>query len=233
MGLFEFAHGGTLFLDEIGDMPMATQSKLLRVLQNQEIQRVGSVSSKKVDVRVVAATNRDVPKLIAEKQFREDLFYRLAMVELNTPALADRREDLPLLIRHFLKRFSEQFAKPIHGLTHRAQIVLTRHDWPGNVRELENALGHACMMVMGDTIDVEDLPLTVRGQTAKRSAEAGVIPISSGPEKPPAEMSFEDHERDLLVGALQKANGNQSQAARLLRISRDRMRYKMAKYNLK
>ena len=233
MGLFEFANGGTLFLDEIGDMPMATQSKLLRVLQNQEVQRVGSVSSKKVDVRVVAATNRDVPKLIAEKLFREDLFYRLAMVELNTPGLADRREDLPLLIRHFLKRFSEQFAKPIHGLTHRAQIVLTRHDWPGNVRELENALGHACMMVMGDTIDVEDLPLSVRGQTAKRAAEAGVIPISSGPEKSPAEMSFEDHERDLLVGALQKANGNQSQAARLLRISRDRMRYKMAKYNLK
>jgi DNA-binding NtrC family response regulator len=233
MGLFEFANGGTLFLDEIGDMPMATQSKLLRVLQNQEVQRVGSVSSKKVDVRVVAATNRDVPKLIAEKLFREDLFYRLAMVELNTPGLADRREDLPLLIRHFLKRFSEQFAKPIHGLTHRAQIVLTRHDWPGNVRELENALGHACMMVMGDTIDIEDLPMSVRGQTAKRAAEAGVIPISSSPEKSPAEMSFEDHERDLLVGALQKANGNQSQAARLLRISRDRMRYKMAKYNLK
>lgn len=233
MGLFEFAHGGTLFLDEIGDMPMSTQSKLLRVLQNQEVQRVGSVSSKKVDVRVVAATNRDVPRLIADKMFREDLFYRLAMVELNTPGLADRREDLPLLIRHFVKRFAEQFSKSIHGLTHRAQIVLTRHDWPGNVRELENALGHACMMVMGDTIDVEDLPLSVRGQTAKRSAEAGVIPISSSLDKPPEEMSFEDHERDLLVGALQKANGNQSQAARLLRISRDRMRYKMAKYNLK
>jgi DNA-binding NtrC family response regulator len=233
MGLFEFAHGGTLFLDEIGDMPMSTQSKLLRVLQNQEIQRVGSVSSKKVDVRVVAATNHDVPKLISEKLFREDLFYRLAMVELNTPSLADRREDLPLLIRHFLKRFSEQFSKPIHGLTHRAQIVLTRHDWPGNVRELENALGHACMMVMGDTIDVEDLPLSVRGQTAKRAAEVGVTPISAGLDRPPEELSFEDHERDLLVGALQKANGNQSQAARLLRISRDRMRYKMAKYNLK
>jgi len=98
MGLFEFAHGGTLFLDEIGDMPMSTQSKLLRVLQNQEIQRVGSVASKKVDVRVVAATNHDVPKLIVEKLFREDLFYRLAMVELNTPALIDRREDLPCLL---------------------------------------------------------------------------------------------------------------------------------------
>jgi DNA-binding NtrC family response regulator len=233
MGLFEFAHGGTLFLDEIGDMPMSTQSKLLRVLQNQEIQRVGSVASKKVDVRVVAATNHDVPKLIVEKLFREDLFYRLAMVELNTPALIDRREDLPLLIRHFLKRFSEQFNKPIHGLTHRAQVVLTRHDWPGNIRELENALGHACMMVMGDTIDVEDLPLSLRGQTPQRGAAAGGINSSSGLEKPPSEMSFEDHERDLLLGALQKANGNQSQAARLLRISRDRMRYKMAKYNLK
>ncbi len=234
VGLFEFANGGSLFLDEIGDMPMATQSKLLRVLQNQEIQRVGSVASRKVDVRVVAATNHNIPKLIEEKLFREDLYYRLAMVELSTPSLAERKEDLPLLIKHFLKRFSEQFSKPIHGLTHRAQIVLVRHDWPGNVRELENALGHACMMVMGDTIDVEDLPLSVRGQTARRqTVEGAAMGVDSGAEAPPAEMSFEDHERELLVGALQKANGNQSQAARLLRISRDRMRYKMAKYNLK
>ena len=230
VGLFEFAHGGTLFLDEIGDMPIGTQAKLLRVLQSQEIQRVGSVTSKKVDVRVVAATNHDVPGLIEQKLFREDLYYRLAMVELTTPALAERKEDIPLLEKLFLARFSEQFRKPIHGLTRRAQIVINRHDWPGNVRELENALGHACMMAMGDTIDVEDLPLSIRGGTGVRPAAAVGIHLAPAP---PNGLSFEDHEKDLLVNALEKANGNQSQAARMLRISRDRMRYKMAKFNLK
>ena len=158
MGLVEFAHGGTLFLDEIGDMPLTTQAKLLRVLQNQEVTRVGAVTPRKVDVRVVAATNRDVPEMIAQKQFREDLYYRLAMVELKTPALAERKEDLPLLQAFILKRFSEQFNKDIKGITRRGQILLARHSWPGNIRELENALGHACMMTMSDLIDVEDLP---------------------------------------------------------------------------
>ena len=231
VGMFEFAHGGTLFLDEIGDMPIVTQAKLLRVLQSQEIQRVGSLASKKVDVRVVAATNHDIPRLIEQKLFREDLYYRLAMVELTTPSLADRKEDIPLLEKFFVKRFSKQFEKPIHGLTRRAQIVLSRHDWPGNVRELENALGHACMMVLGDIIDVEDLPVSVRGGHGVRHEAAGVgIHLASERSQ---ELSFEDHEKDLLVGALEKANGNQSEAARILRISRDRMRYKMAKFNLK
>jgi DNA-binding NtrC family response regulator len=231
MGLVEFAHGGTLFLDEIGDMPLATQAKLLRTLQNQEVTRVGSVTPKKVDVRIIAATNRDVEGLIAEKQFREDLYYRLAMVELKTPSLAERKEDLPLLEKHFLGRFAEQFNKDIRGLTRRAQIVLARHSWPGNIRELENALGHASMMAMGETIDVEDLPQTIRrGEShkmaAEASADASLEPFDASP-------SLEDHERELLVDALERAAGNQSEAARILRISRDRMRYKMAKYNLR
>ncbi len=230
MGLFEFAHGGTLFLDEIGDMPLSTQAKLLRALQNQEVTRVGSVTPRKVDVRVVAATNRDVPELIAQKLFREDLYYRLAMVELRTPSLAERKEDLPLLEKFLLERFSTQFNKEISGLTRRAQIALARHNWPGNIRELENALGHACMMAMGDTIDVGDLPPTVtkldpRGHTREAAPEAGA---SNG-----AAPSLEDHERELLTDALARAGGNQSEAARILRISRDRMRYKMAKYNLR
>jgi DNA-binding NtrC family response regulator len=228
MGLVEFAHGGTLFLDEIGDMPMTTQAKLLRVLQNQEVMRVGSVTSRKVDVRVVAATNRDVHDLIAEKLFREDLYYRLAMVELETPPLAERKEDLPLLEKHFLERFSTQFGKDIRGLTHRAQIVVARYSWPGNVRELENALGHACMMTMRDMLDVEDLPLAVRTHSGKSTQAAAV---AGGPGEDSG-ASFEDHERELLVDALARSGGNQSAAARLLRISRDRMRYKMAKYNL-
>ena len=227
MGLFEFAHGGTLFLDEIGDMPLATQAKLLRVLQNQEVTRVGSVTPRQVDVRVVAATNRDVPEMIAQKQFREDLYYRLAMVELRTPSLAERKEDLPLLEKFFLERFAVQFDKPIHGLTRRAQIVLARHSWPGNVRELENVLGHAAMMTMSDTLDVEDLPESIR-RPEHWKAEAAAASLA-----PDAAGSFEDHERELLTDALQRAGGNQSEAARILRISRDRMRYKMGKYNLR
>jgi DNA-binding NtrC family response regulator len=231
MGLVEFAHGGTLFLDEIGDMPLATQAKLLRTLQNQEVTRVGSVTPRKVDVRIIAATNRDVESLIAQKQFREDLYYRLAMVELKTPPLAERKEDLPLLEKYFLERFAEQFNKDIRGLTRRAQIVLARHSWPGNIRELENALGHAAMMAMGETIDVEDLPQTIRRgeghkMAAEASADASLEPFDSSP-------SLEDHERELLADALERAAGNQSEAARILRISRDRMRYKMAKYNLR
>ena len=228
MGLFEFAHGGTLFLDEIGDMPMATQAKLLRVLQNQEVLRVGSVASRKVDVRVIAATNRNVDELIAERQFREDLYYRLAMVEITTPALAEHKEDLPLLAKHFIQRFSEQFSKEIHGLTRRAQLLLARYPWPGNVRELENALGHACMMATGDLIDIADLPRAIRAPFS--SKHSGLDEHT--PDEPVSPASFEDHEKQLLADALERAGGNQSEAARLLRISRDRMRYKMAKYNI-
>ena len=147
--MFEHAHGGTLFLDEIGDMPLATQAKLLRVLQNQEVQRVGSLSPRKVDVRVIAATNHDLRAAIREKRFREDLYYRLSMVEIHVPTLAERKEDLPLLERHFIAKFAAQYRKEIRGLTHRAQILLALHSWPGNVRELENVLGHACMMTHG------------------------------------------------------------------------------------
>ena len=236
MGLMEFAHGGTLFLDEIGDMPLSTQAKLLRALQNQEVTRVGAVAPRKVDVRVIAATNRDVHELIAQKQFREDLYYRLAMVELRTPALADRREDLPLLEKFLLDRFANQFNKDIRGITRRAQIVLARHSWPGNIRELENALGHACMMAVSDMIDVEDLPASVHHQehSAGTSASAGSLALEQvGESAAPSGVSFDDHEKGLLADALERANGNQSEAARMLRISRDRLRYKMAKYNLR
>jgi DNA-binding NtrC family response regulator len=230
MGLVEFAHGGTLFLDEVGDMPLTTQAKLLRVLQNQEITRVGSVTPRKIDVRVIAATNRDVREMITQKQFREDLYYRLAMVELNTPALADRKEDLPLLEKFLLERFSTQFNKEMTGITRRAQIQLTRHSWPGNIRELENVLGHACMMAMGDMIDVEDLPQSIRPPDNEKSGDAAAAaPVDSFD----APTSFEAHEKELLANALEQAGGNQSEAARILRISRDRMRYKMSKHNLR
>jgi DNA-binding NtrC family response regulator len=225
-GLFEHAHGGTLFLDEIGDMPLSTQAKLLRVLQNQEVQRVGSLTARKVDVRVVAATNRDLRKAIEEKRFREDLYYRLSMVEIPVPRLAERKEDLPLLERHFVSKFASQYGKEIRGLTHRAQILLALHSWPGNVRELENVIGHACMMALGDTVDIQDLPAYL--QTREHQVEA--VPVSAAPE--PGVGTLEEQERLLIVRALQAASGNQSQAARILRIGRDALRYKLKKHNL-
>jgi len=226
-GLFEHAHGGTLFLDEIGDMPLSTQAKLLRVLQNQEVLRVGSLSPRKVDVRVIAATNRDLRKQIEEKHFREDLYYRLSMVEIGVPKLSHRREDLPLLERHFVSKFAQQYGKQIRGLTHRAQILMSLHSWPGNVRELENVIGHACMMTMGDTIDVADLPAYL--QVHEPHAES---PVAASASPDPGVATLEEQERLLIVRALQTAGGNQSQAARLLRIGRDALRYKMKKHNL-
>ncbi len=225
-GLVEHAHGGTLFLDEIGDMPLSTQAKLLRVLQNQEVQRVGSLTARKVDIRVIAASNRDLRTAIAEKQFREDLYYRLSMVEIHVPRLAERKEDLPLLERHFIGRFAAQYGKEIRGLTHRAQIVLSMHNWPGNVRELENVIGHAAMMTMSDLIDVGDLPGYLHG--GGRPAEAAAV--SAAPDTGVA--TLEEQERVLIVRALEAAGGNQSQAARLLRIGRDALRYKLKKHNL-
>jgi DNA-binding NtrC family response regulator len=226
-GLFEHAHGGTLFLDEIGDMPLATQAKLLRVLQNQEVQRVGSLTAKRVDVRVIAATNRDLRVAIRDKHFREDLYYRLSMVEINVPRLADRKEDLPLLERHFITRFAAQYGKEIHGLTHRAQILLSMHTWPGNVRELENVIGHACMMTLGDTVDVQDLPAYLHSSAPAADAAPAV------PSPPDVSVgTLEEQERLLIIRALEAAGGNQSQAARLLRIGRDALRYKLKKHSL-
>ena len=226
-GLFEFADKGTIFLDEIGDMPIGTQAKLLRTLQNQEVLRVGSLTPRKVDVHVIAATHRDLHAAIAEKAFREDLYYRLSMIEVRLPPMVERKEDLPLLTKYFVQKFSSHFRKDIRGLTQRAQVVLARHNWPGNVRELENVLGHACIMAVAETIDVQDLPEYLRFPLRTSAAAAGgAVAVAPGDE------TFEAHEKRLLAEALEKANGNQSQAARDLRIGRDALRYKMRKHGL-
>ena len=228
-GLFEHAHGGTLFLDEIGDMPLATQAKLLRVLQNQEVQRVGSLTARKVDVRVVAATNHDLRTAIADKRFREDLYYRLSMVEIEVPSLEERKEDLPLLERYLIAKFASQYGKEIRGLTRRAQIRLAMHSWPGNVRELENVIGHACMMTLGDIIDVQDFPPYLLTAEETERHQAG---DSSEAEAEPGTGTLEDQERALIQRAMLAAEGNQSRAARALRIGRDALRYKLKKHNL-
>jgi DNA-binding NtrC family response regulator len=230
-GLFEAASEGTLFLDEIGDMPLATQAKLLRALQNQEIQRVGSLQTRKVNVRVIAATHRNLRQAVADRLFREDLYYRLAMVEIAVPTLAERREDLPALIRHFVDKFAGQYGKTIRGVSPRARLVLERHAWPGNVRELENAIGHASMMAEGDEIDVNDLPAALLGAAPSIASDGRSTP----PTQPAAvqeDASLAEHERQLVVSALDKASGNQSHAARALGIGRDALRYKMKKYGL-
>ncbi len=235
VGLVEHAGNGILFLDEIGDMPLSTQAKLLRTIQNQEVQRVGSLQARKVSFRVIAATHRDLRAMIRDGRFREDLYYRLSMVELRVPSLVERKEDLPLLTRHFVEKFSKQFDKPIRGITQRAGIAMSRYDWPGNVRELENAIGHACMMVLSDMIDVADLPESVR---APEHVEGGrQQPVSSDTIGSALEVGsrvsmLEDTEKRIIADALANAAGNQSEAARLLRIGRDALRYKMKKYGL-
>jgi DNA-binding NtrC family response regulator len=225
-GLFEHAHKGTMFLDEIGDMPLATQAKLLRVLQNQEVLRVGSLVPRKIDVRVIAATHKDLRAAIAQKSFREDLYYRLSMVEVCVPALRERKEDIPLLTKFLIEKYGCQFRKEISGLSQRAQLLLNRHNWPGNVRELENVIGHGCMMAQDEKIDIQELPEYLR--LASSMTQLGVACTGSAV----AEDTLNSHERRFIADALDRAGGNQSQAARALRIGRDALRYKMRKHGL-
>jgi DNA-binding NtrC family response regulator len=207
-GLFEFASGGTLFMDEIGELPLASQAKLLRVLQNQEVQRVGSPAARKVDVRVVAATNRNLRHMVAQRLFRDDLYYRLSMVEIQLPRLVARKEDLPLLERHFIESFAAKYKKPVRGITRRAQALLARYSWPGNVRELENILGYACMMAERDVVDVRDFPERLRTQAAEQAApDESLLPL-------------EELDRRHARKVLERVGGNRVRAAEILGISR-------------
>ena len=220
-GLIELANGGTLFLDEIGDMPLSTQAKILRVLQNQEVLPVGSLASRRVNVRIVAATHRDLRAAIANGRFREDLYYRLSMVELTVPALKERPQDISLLALHFVRKFSREYSRKIDGLTPRASIVLERYDWPGNVRELEHVIGRACMLTDGERVDVVDLPEHLVHLAQTPEATHGSAP-----------SSLADQERRLLEEALRASGGNQSEAARRLGIGRDALRYKAKRHQL-
>jgi DNA-binding NtrC family response regulator len=208
VGVFEYADGGTALLDEIGEMPLPLQAKLLRVLQNQEVQRVGSPGVRKINVRVVAATHRDLQQMVSQGKFREDLYFRLCMIELKVPSLAERREDLPMLERHFLKSFAAQYKKPLAGLTRRAQTVLTRYSWPGNVRELENIIGHACMMAESDVIDLRDLPARILNPPQVENAESEV------------KLTMEQAARLHAHRVLAHVGGNKVRAAEMLGISR-------------
>jgi DNA-binding NtrC family response regulator len=208
MGIFEQANDGTLLLDEIGDLPLMMQAKLLRILQNREVQRVGSRTVQKINVRVIAATHRSLTEMVARHQFREDLFHRLSMMEITLPPLRERNEDLALLERHFIQAFASEYKKEIGGLTRRARFVLTRYHWPGNVRELENVLGHACMMVQGNVVDVRDLPERLLQQRFAPRFQDGesILPL--------------DEFQRLYVSRVVERLGNKSQAAETLGVSR-------------
>ena len=207
-GFVEAARGGTLFLDEITEIPLAVQAKLLRLLQNREIQRVGSSRTSQIDLRIVAATNRDLRGLVADGKLREDLYYRLSMIEVKLPRLADRREDLPLLQRYFLDRFAARYKKPSLTLSRRAQAVISRYAWPGNIRELENVVGYSCMMTESETIDLRDLPDYL---------QASVTP---GPTEEEVLVSMRNMERRHLHRVLEQVGGNRGKAAEILEISR-------------
>jgi len=208
-GIFEYANGGTVFLDEIGELPLSAQAKLLRVLQNHEVQRVGSPVTHYVDVRVITATHRDLPKMVALGQFREDLFYRLSALEITVPSLAERKEDLPLLQRHFLDKYTKRYEKEITGITRRAQTRLAAHSWPGNVRELENTISSACMMAVGPVIDVADLPETLR------------MPVRVTDIASQGLISLEAMQQRYVLQVLRQVQGNKAKAAEILGIGRN------------
>jgi DNA-binding NtrC family response regulator len=218
VGIFEYADAGTAMLDEIGEMPLAMQAKLLRVLQNREIQRVGSPAARKVDVRVVAVTNRDLREMVSQGKFREDLYFRLCMVELKVPPLAERLEDLPMLQRYFLKHFAALYKKPLFGLTRRAQALLARYSWPGNVRELENVIGHACMMTESEVIDVRDLPDQIRNQKPTETRESAEL------------LTMDQVARMHAHRVLAHVGGNKVRAAEMLGVSRTYL-YELLKKN--
>ena len=227
-GLFELADKGTLFLDEIGEIPLILQAKLLRVLEEQSFRRLGGLKDIQVDVRFIAATNKNLREAVKEGAFRQDLYFRLNVIQIVIPALRDRLEDIPPLAAFFVQHYNRKFKRHIEGLTPDAERLLLMHDWPGNVRELRNAIERAMILEESSLITAASLPIAV-----SRSVPEEFGPARSLSDLPENGLSLVDSERQLLTKALQKTSGNQTQAARLLRITRDTLRYKMKKYNLR
>ncbi len=229
-GLIEVAEHGTIFLDEIGEMPAAMQVKLLRVLQERRFRRVGGLEELQADIRVIAATNQDLTRLVAEGRFREDLYYRINVIPVSLPPLRERREDVPLLAEHFLAKYREQMGKAISGISGDAMELLMAYDWPGNIRELENVIERAVALELTPAILPESLPAGIRGEPGRRAGH--------GPETlPDSGFDLEAHvkeiERGYIAEALKRANGVQVKAAELLGMSFRSFRYYVKKYNLR
>ena len=232
-GKFELADKGTVFLDEIGDVPGAIQVKLLRVLQEREFERLGGTRTLKVDVRLVAATNRDLRAALEQGTFREDLYYRLNVVPISIAPLRERKEDIPYLVDHFIARFAREAGKPIEGITPAAMKLLADFHWPGNVRELENIIERAVALFAGTVIDVGDIQLDVSAwQPWSLAAGANSTgPNTASPAAPvlPDGMTLERYEDEIIREAVRRAGGNKSQAARMLGLSRNALRYRLSK----
>ena len=231
-GLFQAAHGGTLFMDEIGNMSLTMQVKLYRVLQEGKVRPIGSTEESDVDVRIIAATNKEFEKEIAEGRFREDLYYRLSVIPIQVPPLRDRRDDIPLLARHFLERFCKTMEKPIEGISPEAMTRLESYDWPGNVRELENTMERAVALETGREISLKVLPDRIAGYSGSSIG----VPEGHVAGFPVDGVDFEKEiaaaERRYLQAALEKADGVRTRASELLKISYRSFRHYAKKHNL-
>ncbi|MGA2449472.1 MAG: sigma-54 dependent transcriptional regulator [Polyangiaceae bacterium] len=237
-GRFELASGGTLFLDEIGEVPVEMQVKLLRVLQESEFERVGGIKTIRVDVRLVAATNRDLKKLIVAGGFRDDLFYRLNVVPIRLPPLRERVGDIPLLVDHFLAKFNERLKKNVEGLEPAALELLGQYPWPGNIRELENVIERAVLFCDTQRLRADDLPPDLRGISAMSTAPLPEADLQAalageGGLKEHVKVAMSRLERELVSRALQQTGGNVTHAARLLKISRKGLQLKMKELGLR
>ena len=225
-GLFEVADGGTVFLDEIGDMTTGLQTKLLRVLEDKRFKRVGGTADVAPDVRVIAATNRDLDEAIHHGRFREDLYYRLSTVPIVLPPLRERSGDIPLLADHFLAVYNNEFHRELNGFSDKAMRRIRAYDWPGNVRELRNAIERAVLLASGEELDEDDIVL---GRSAFRNVSRASRDLVKLPDHG---CNLQDVERDLLRQALERTRGNRTRAAEMLGLTRDQVRYKVAKYEL-
>jgi DNA-binding NtrC family response regulator len=228
-GVFEHANNGTVFLDEIGDMPTSMQAKLLRVLENGEVVRVGTNEPRKVDVRLISATNRDLDQLMAEKTFREDLYYRIKGMTIRIPALRERREDIPLLVYAFVKQMSDKYAKPIDDVSTEARQALVNYAWPGNVRELRSAIENAVVLASGPIIRAEDLPPEIR--PAGTIVQAAELPVTAGVGDL-ANFTTEELQLAQIKAALARFEGNREQAAKALGMGERTLYRKIKEYGL-
>jgi len=231
LGLFEKAGNGTIFLDEIGDMPATLQAKLLRFLEEKTFRRVGGTEDIVVDVRIVAATNRDLRSLVTEGRFREDLFYRLNIFPVTLPPLRERPDDIPLLADYFVQQYNAEFHKEITGIDPAALAVMQAYDWPGNVREMRNLIERAMLLASGGRLTLDSLPMELMTPAVVASGEKEGRPqplVVLGPQG----VDLAEVERLLVASAMEQAGGNQSRAAQLLRLSRDQLRYRLRKFGL-
>ncbi len=235
-GRFELADGGTLFLDEIAEIPVEMQVKLLRALQESEFERVGGIKTLKVDVRLIAATNRDLKKEIAEGRFREDLFYRLNVVPVTLPPLRERHDDIPELVRHFLDKYNRKLNKKVTGLEPEALEIMQEYEWPGNIRELENMMERMILFADGPIILAKDLPQPLKEADTVKVPLPGFAAASSGADasmKDIVRQAAAELERDLIGRALEETGGNVTQAAKKLKISRKSLQNKMKEFGLR